>query len=483
MILEHDRRIEVFNTADSFILMAITFLAFSTRLWRIHFPEEIVFDEVYFGNFTNFYLKRTYFFDIHPPLGKLIMAGIAYVSQYPGNILFSGKTEGVYLDNETSYVTLRMTPAFFQSLCFPLIYATMKILDFNKMTAVIATTSLMFETSMLTEGIFILSDGLLHFFVCLHIFCLSCFLRSPTSIRLLITGLSLGGAISCKNTALGLVILNFIYQVHWILTYLPPITEIIYRAFTYFWTVSIIFVGSFIIHFGVLKYHGMGEEVIDKVYRDTLLLNTSYGGLRNSGPYLLSKIFNLNLVMHLSNMRISKPHPYESSPLYWPLLKDKWIVFWSKKDNNLVLCLGNPVVFWITTLFIILVPFAQVMNHIDSRNIFLFLGWALSYFPFFLIPRSLYLYHYIIPMIFAVMNMAAFIDTYFSKKIRPYIQLILMASIVISFIYYSSAVYGYECNNFMSKYFILKEWENGQEKPVEPVIPPNTTVQYATLLP
>ncbi|CAI4216280.1 unnamed protein product [Parascedosporium putredinis] len=46
----------------------ITALAFVTRFWGISHPNEVVFDEVHFGKFASYYLERTYFFDVHPPL-------------------------------------------------------------------------------------------------------------------------------------------------------------------------------------------------------------------------------------------------------------------------------------------------------------------------------------------------------------------------------------------------------------------------------
>ena len=113
---------KIFDTLDCFLIVFITFLAIVTRLWIIYNPDSITFDEVYFGNFTNYYINRTFFYDIHPPLAKLTMAFFAYCSGYKGTIDFSANQSEHYKTNDIHYITLRLTPAIFQSFCFPLVY-------------------------------------------------------------------------------------------------------------------------------------------------------------------------------------------------------------------------------------------------------------------------------------------------------------------------------------------------------------------------
>ena len=158
------------------LLVFITFISLITRLWTIAIPDSITFDEFYFGNFTNFYIKRTYFHDIHPPFAKLIMAFIAYLTGYNGNINFGNNPKFPYYENEINYVSLRITPAIFQSFCFPLIYAALRCFGFHTFTSLTASLTLIFEPSFIPEAKFILSDGILHFFSCLNIFAVSIYI-------------------------------------------------------------------------------------------------------------------------------------------------------------------------------------------------------------------------------------------------------------------------------------------------------------------
>ena len=67
---------------DIVLLLLLTLLALATRFYNLAHPAEIVFDEQHFGKFISAYLTGEYFFDIHPPLGKLMIAGVAKLAGY-----------------------------------------------------------------------------------------------------------------------------------------------------------------------------------------------------------------------------------------------------------------------------------------------------------------------------------------------------------------------------------------------------------------
>jgi dolichyl-phosphate-mannose-protein mannosyltransferase len=47
-------------------------------------PNWVCWDETHFGKMGNWYINRTFFFDVHPPLGKMIIAALGYFTGYNG---------------------------------------------------------------------------------------------------------------------------------------------------------------------------------------------------------------------------------------------------------------------------------------------------------------------------------------------------------------------------------------------------------------
>jgi dolichyl-phosphate-mannose-protein mannosyltransferase len=88
--------------------MSIVF-GFVSRAFLIAWPPYCVFDEVYFGNFTNFYMQRRHFIDVHPPFAKLLFALVGYVCGYNGTIDFEGSIRDEYKDR--FYVNFRFVSA------------------------------------------------------------------------------------------------------------------------------------------------------------------------------------------------------------------------------------------------------------------------------------------------------------------------------------------------------------------------------------
>ncbi|XP_042901346.1 protein O-mannosyl-transferase 1 [Parasteatoda tepidariorum] len=149
-----------FEVDSAALLMFL--IAICTRMWRLEEPKGIVFDELHYGKFASMYMKRTFFFDSHPPLGKQLIALAGYLAGYDGNSQFE-RIGGEYLAT-VPIRALRAIPAFFGSLLIPTVYYLIIELGFTHRTAVLAGILIIFENAYLTQSRFILMESMLIWF-------------------------------------------------------------------------------------------------------------------------------------------------------------------------------------------------------------------------------------------------------------------------------------------------------------------------------
>ncbi|KAJ8968137.1 hypothetical protein NQ317_007863 [Molorchus minor] len=59
-----------------------------TRFYKVSEPDHICWDETHFGKMGSWYINRTFFFDVHPPLGKMLIGLSGYLTGYDGTFPF-----------------------------------------------------------------------------------------------------------------------------------------------------------------------------------------------------------------------------------------------------------------------------------------------------------------------------------------------------------------------------------------------------------
>jgi dolichyl-phosphate-mannose-protein mannosyltransferase len=125
------------------LIIISTMLAFIVRVWMIYHPDEVVFDEVHFGKFASFYLKNEYYFDVHPPLGKLLLALVGYCVGYEGDFLFE-KIGLNYRDQSVPYVAFRIWCACCGVGVVPFAILIMKEVGVSVIAATLGASMLVF---------------------------------------------------------------------------------------------------------------------------------------------------------------------------------------------------------------------------------------------------------------------------------------------------------------------------------------------------
>ena len=467
-IKQYEGNSPIFNTYDCFLILPIIFFSLFTRLWTISNPDKVIFDEVHFGNFTSWYIQKKFHFDIHPPLGKMLMGYIAKLTDYKGDISFADKLGSKYLTDELFYVSQRITPAIFSAMTSPLLFVAMRCLSLPCFFSAAAGIMLTTDISLIVEGKFILSDGILHFFTALHIFALCFFMNKDLLWRAVLAGITLGLASTCKYTALGLLGVDGMTQIVWILSSKPDIKSIVIRAAAFIVPFVTVFLGVWTVHFVLTPYTGYNSNYFSPEYQKTIITpekeNYTYWGNRLLGPGLIKRIFVWNKIMNSINMRSDIPHPYESLPIYWPLLLDKYVLFFSE-PNRSINCIGSPATYWMSSICLLLTVIGFVFGKCDWRNALLLWAWSVSYFPFLLVPRTMYMYHYLVPLMFAIMNTCVLIYNVLPRKVAEYIMTVVLILCLLVYFFFSPWIYGYECKDCGGRMW-LKQWHEGYTKPV-----------------
>ncbi|KAK2743415.1 hypothetical protein FQN57_004880 [Myotisia sp. PD_48] len=135
-------------------------------------------------------------------------------------------------------------------------------------------------------------------------------------------------------------------------------------------------------------------------------------------PGFFAKFWELQQVMWRTNAGLLDSHAWDSRPPSWPVLL-RGINFWGRNHRQIYL-IGNPVIWWSSTVAIFIYVVFKGFSILrwqrgfkDYSNVTFkrfdyeigttVLGWALHYFPFYLMARQLFLHHYFPALYFAIL--------------------------------------------------------------------------------
>lgn len=403
-----------------FIVLAI--IVFATRFWNLGIPSEVVFDEVHFGKFISAYFSHKYYFDIHPPLGKLMIAGFSKVAGLEPNFDFN--LIGETYDYRSLFI-LRFLPTLFGSLFVLLLYKLILVLGCSKKAAFFGAALVLLDNAFLVESKFILVDSFLFFFgfASLYFYFLSKKASGTGQIILLIiasvfTGLS----ISIKWTGLTFfAIISFSILIDFFKN--PKIKPLLLKVLLFLIVPFLIYVSFFIVHFSLLYKSGPGDAFMSPAFQKELQGSTAYTTAKPLSFW--RKFVELNKAMYTGSSTLTATHPDGSQWFEWPFMR-KPIWYWVKnipdKAANIYL-FGNPAVWWSTGFLMIWLALSLLigkplifgrMKKIPFDFYLLLLGYFINLLAFIFIGRVTFLYHYLISLTFAILIFAYLVDREFS---------------------------------------------------------------------
>jgi dolichyl-phosphate-mannose-protein mannosyltransferase len=266
-------------------IVILTVLGIGTRFYSIHYPDEVVFDEVHFGKFASFYLRGTYYFDVHPPLGKLMIAASGWVAGYNGSYTFD-KIHEEYKPRNVPYIVMRSGPALFGALLVPLVFLILIESKHSLRASLLGAFMVLFENSLITQSRFILLDSFLIFFDFLALYSWIKFFRirknefTPDWWKwLTFSGISLALTVGVKLVGIliiALVAFSCLREL-WIMmdiqrkrTDLECVNNFLARFVTLCVLPIVIYLSFFWIHFFLLTKSGPGDSFMTPQFQATL---------------------------------------------------------------------------------------------------------------------------------------------------------------------------------------------------------------------
>ncbi|KAI8973845.1 Dolichyl-phosphate-mannose-protein mannosyltransferase-domain-containing protein [Pilobolus umbonatus] len=260
----------------------LTLLSFWTRFRKISLSNYVVWDEAHFGKFGSHYLNHDFYFDVHPPLGKILVGFSGWIAGYNGSFNFDS---GAVYPDDVNYTVMRIFNAFFGAMMVPVSYCTAVQFQMSFKACVLTATMVLLDNAFLTISRFILLDSMLLFFTCTSLYTLSVFhnLRHSSFSAewwtwLGLTGISLGCVLSVKWVGLFAVAVVGVYTIEdlwelWGDTQMPKQTYLkhwIARILCLIVVPMSIYVFCFVLHFALLYKSGPGDAQMGSLFQANL---------------------------------------------------------------------------------------------------------------------------------------------------------------------------------------------------------------------
>lgn len=452
-------------------LIFLTSLSFFTRFFYLFYPSKVVFDEAYFGLYATKYLSHQYFFDIHPPLGKLLLASVALLGKVNPGFAFQENSSYPAFN----FLVIRLLPAFFGALLVALIYLFVREMGFSRRVAFFSSFLALFDNALLVQSRFILLDIILVFFIFLALYLFLLIKKHPPFssqwyLLNFLCGLVLGGAISIKWTGFGVL------GIVWFLTifnrrlFSRPKKEIIVKTILIFLLPLFFYFFIFALHFYLVPLPCQFDcgAVLSHPLVDP---ETNYFFNHPPAGNILNKLKEVHKVM-LGDVLTASTFYYQSDWWSWPFMMRPVRYFQETQGEKIssIYFFGNPVVWWLSILGVLGYLYLITKNYFlkfklklpasfYSEGCFLlFLGYLIYMLSFFTIKRYMLMYHYLPALVFAIIIFAVFFEGVlrmifpssvaqekisFQNRKANFVFYTVLILVFLSFLFFSPLSYGF----------------------------------------
>ena len=238
--------------------------------------------------FASYYLQRTYFFDVHPPFGKLLFAFAGWLVGYDGAFLFENIGDS-YITNKVPYVAYRSMPALMGALTVSTVFWIMWESGYSLPAAIVAASLVLLDNAHIGQTRLILLDATLVLFMATSILCYIRFYKlrhDPFSRKwwkwLLLTGISMSCVISTKYVgaftffSIGVPVMIDLWELLDVnrkrgALSLPDFSKhFLARVIGLIIVPFLMYLFWFQVHFSILNRSGPGDDFMTPEFQETL---------------------------------------------------------------------------------------------------------------------------------------------------------------------------------------------------------------------
>ena len=460
-----------FIFGDAFNCILIAVVAAATRLMFFGWPAQMVFDEIYSGNFFSAYARGTFFFDVHPPLARLLIYFWGFMTGAPATGLDSLKIGSAI---PQSFVDIRLLPILAGVLLPVVIYGICRALKFSKISSLTVGLLIGLENSLIVQSRLVLTDVLLLLFgfSAILFYLWSRYINQQGTkhawwgngrVLTWLSAIMAAASASIKWTGLAFLACILCYEVFrlfvipWIerarLSFWSNVWKLCKTSLFYVLTLIVFYVAVFALHFALLPRSGPGDPFMKPQFQMTLVGNANAGNAKLHPEGFFNKFFELNHEMFTANNSLPPTADYASKWYTWPFMI-RGIFYWQGNAQYIYL-LGNPLIYWLGTasIFMLLEYCLRLfVRHRPDQNerpvwkywtlAIILAGFLINYLPFIFIGRVMFLYHYEAALIFSLIAIGFAIEMVPKGKWRLGAAIVLICLSFAFYRYFSPLIYG-----------------------------------------
>ncbi|KMV66648.1 dolichyl-phosphate-mannose-proteinmannosyltransf erase [Encephalitozoon cuniculi EcunIII-L] len=258
--------------------LLIFMLSIVIKTYKIENGDFVIWDEAHFGKFSEKYLSRKFYFDVHPPLGKILTSLGGYLFNQPLDFEFKS---GEKFPPGFDYSGMRRFHSIIASFTPVFGYLMLKEMRYSYRRRLLLSMVFLFENGFTSIGRLILLDShLLTFTAAVAYFMTRVYFRSRKTIHLpsvFLLGLTLGCVLSIKwigFLTMGLVGIFTVYQL-WCNaiskeSILVLVKLFFMKAFFLIGIPASLYVLLFYVHFEIVNRSGSDDGHMSSLFQASL---------------------------------------------------------------------------------------------------------------------------------------------------------------------------------------------------------------------